>query len=202
MLHRCSAETLLELCKNKKYLGVTPGIIQILHTWRNKLYSTDWNAEIKKTFNGNGNAIEYLGRHANRIAITNARIISVNEKEVSFHAKDYRTNKQNKQSFIFLLTFYYFYKVKNSVQSSYLLAKFPRLGTIMKNHILSIWHVQISCFFYCSICDTSLKNYSIGKKEYLEKSIISPILSYYILINVYIWNVSCSFWHGTADKVK
>ena len=61
LLHICSAETLLELCENKKYLGATPDIIQILHTWRHKLYSTDWNAEIKKTFNGNGNAIEYLG---------------------------------------------------------------------------------------------------------------------------------------------
>ena len=67
------------------------------YTWNdfnNELYSTDWNAEIKETFNGNGNAIEYLGHHANRIAITNTRIISVNEKEVSFHSKDYRTNKQ------------------------------------------------------------------------------------------------------------
>ena len=104
LLHRYSAETLLELCENKKYLGATPSIIQILHTWRNKLYSTDWNAEIKETFNSNGNAIEYLGRYANRIAITNTRIISVNEKKVSFHAKYYRTNKQNKQLFIFLVS--------------------------------------------------------------------------------------------------
>ena len=44
---------------------------------------------------------------------------------------------KNNKLFIFLLSFYYFYKVKNSVQSPYLLAKFPRLGTIMKNHILS-----------------------------------------------------------------
>lgn len=38
--------------------------------------------------------LNILGCYANRIAITNTRIISVNEKEVSFHAKDYRTNKQ------------------------------------------------------------------------------------------------------------
>lgn len=30
LLHRCSAETLLELSKDKKYLGATPGIIQVL----------------------------------------------------------------------------------------------------------------------------------------------------------------------------
>ena len=171
LLHRCSAETLLELSQDKKYLGATPGIIQILHTWgqelnyhphihcivsgggltktrdlktctsgflirieplvkkfrgkflyflnqyytknklhfsdscdklsnqknwyefKNKLYQINWNAEIRETFNGNGNAIEYLGRYANRIAITNARILHVSDKEVSFTAKDYRTGE-------------------------------------------------------------------------------------------------------------
>lgn len=172
LFHKCCAETLLELCNNKKYLGATPGIIQILHTWgqelnyhphihcivsgagltkekdlkfctnkflvrieplvkkfrgkflfylqqyyqenklyfpescqklrncyqwnefRDSLYSIDWNAEIKETFNGNGNAIEYLGRYANRIAITNTRILHVSETEVSFKAKDYKTGGQ------------------------------------------------------------------------------------------------------------
>lgn len=37
LLHRCSAETLLELSANKKYLGATPGIIQVLHTWGQQL---------------------------------------------------------------------------------------------------------------------------------------------------------------------
>ena len=172
LLHKCSSETLLELCENRKYLGATPGIIQILHTWGQKLnyhphihcivsgagltknkelklctnkflvrieplvkkfrgkflhwldayyregklalsgscrhlanryewaefidalYHTDWNAEIRETFNGNGNAIEYLGRYANRIAITNARILHVAEDCVSFLAKNYRTGQQ------------------------------------------------------------------------------------------------------------
>lgn len=171
LLHRCSAETLLELSENKKYLGATPGIIQFLHTWgqelnyhphihcivsgggltktkelklcnnhfllpvsplakkfrgkflyyldeyrqknelnfpdsckklqnryawselKNKLYQTDWNIEIRETFNGRGNAIEYLGRYAGRIAITNARILSVSGDTVSFLAKDYRTGR-------------------------------------------------------------------------------------------------------------
>lgn len=157
LLHRCSAETILELAQNKKYPGATPGIIQVLHTWeqelnyhphihcivsgaglakaknlkrcgkkffvpieplvkkfrgkflyylqqyyknntlvfpqscmklknryawaefRNRLYHITWNAEIKETFNGHGNAIEYLGRYANRIAITNARIKKVTD---------------------------------------------------------------------------------------------------------------------------
>ena len=172
LLHRCSAETLLELSQNKKYLGATPGIIQVLHTWgqelnyhphihciisgggltksknlklcgekffihieplikkfrgkflyylqqyyqnntlvipksciklkncyawaefRDQLYQTRWNVEIKETFNGHGNAIEYLGRYTNRIAITNARIKKVTDSKVTFWAKDYKTNSQ------------------------------------------------------------------------------------------------------------
>ena len=37
LLHRCSAETLLELSADKKYLGAPPGIIQVLHTWNQTL---------------------------------------------------------------------------------------------------------------------------------------------------------------------
>ena len=32
LLHRCCAQTLLELSADKKWLGATPGIIQVLHT--------------------------------------------------------------------------------------------------------------------------------------------------------------------------
>lgn len=168
LLHRCSAETLLELSGNPKYLGATPGIIQVLHTWgqelnfhphihcivsgggltkdrklkkcgphffipakvlaskfrgkflaclqayyengklhfsgscknlqnscswnelRDSLYRKQWCPNIRETFNGFGNAIEYLGRYTHRIAITNARILKVDETNVTFWAKDYK----------------------------------------------------------------------------------------------------------------
>lgn len=169
LLHRCSAETLLELAGNKKYLGATPGIIQVLHTWgqelnfhphihcivsgggltsdhklkscggdffipakvmaskfrgkllenlnhyyksgnlsfssckklknsyewnelKNKLYAKVWCPDIRETFNGFGNAIEYLGRYTHKIAITNTRILNVTSKHVTFTAKDYKNN--------------------------------------------------------------------------------------------------------------
>ena len=55
LLHRCSSETLLELSSDKKYLGATPGIIQVLpssceglrnsYAWaqyRDGLYKKEW----------------------------------------------------------------------------------------------------------------------------------------------------------------
>lgn len=165
LLHKCCAETLLELCQDKKYLGAIPGIIQVLHTWnqelsyhvhmhciisgggltsdhkirfsnkkfflpvrvlrdkfkgkylaaldklyqqdsflfpssceklrsphmwaqfRDFLYRKDWCPYIKETFNGFGNAIEYLGRYTHKIAISNSRILSVTDTQVTFSAR-------------------------------------------------------------------------------------------------------------------
>ena len=56
-------------------------------TFKNSLYEKDWCPYIKETFNGFGNAIEYLGRYTHRVAISNNRILSVTETEVTFSAR-------------------------------------------------------------------------------------------------------------------
>ena len=61
-----------------------------LYEWkafRDHLYKKDWCPFIKKTFNGFGNAIEYLGRYTHKIAISNSRLLSVTESHVSFSAR-------------------------------------------------------------------------------------------------------------------
>jgi len=55
--------------------------------FKNTLFEMDWCPYIKKTFNGFGNAIEYLGRYTHKIAISNSRIISVSDTHVSFSAR-------------------------------------------------------------------------------------------------------------------
>jgi hypothetical protein len=70
--------------------------LQNSYTWnefRDSLYIKQWIPFIKETFNGFGNAIDYLGRYTHRIAISNARIKSVTDMLVTFSAKDYRTNE-------------------------------------------------------------------------------------------------------------
>ncbi len=59
------------------------------------LYDKDWIPYIKETFNGYGNAIDYLGRYTHKIAISNSRIKEVIDDTVTFSAKDYRTDKHN-----------------------------------------------------------------------------------------------------------
>ena len=175
LLHRCCAETLLELSADKKWLGATPGIIQVLHTWnqeldyhvhmhcivsgggltkdgkirkssknffirtevlrdkfkgkymahlsslyesgsltfsssceklrnsyhwkewKNRLYEMDWCPYIKETFNGFGNAIEYLGRYTHKIAISNSRILSVSDDTVTFSARGKKPGDPKRQ---------------------------------------------------------------------------------------------------------
>lgn len=80
--------------KGKLFLPSSCRKLRNSHAWaefRDSLYQKAWCPYIKETFNGFGNAIEYLGRYTHRIAITNSRIVSVTENEVSFRAKDYRS---------------------------------------------------------------------------------------------------------------
>ena len=47
----------------------------------------DWCPYIKETFNGFGNAIEYLGRYTHKIAISNSRILSVSDDTDTFSVR-------------------------------------------------------------------------------------------------------------------
>ena len=58
-------------------------------TFIDTLYHKRWLPFVKETFNGKGNAIQYLARYSYRSAISNARILSVTDKEVTFRYKDY-----------------------------------------------------------------------------------------------------------------
>ena len=49
----------------------------------------DWIAYSKKTFAGAQEVFKYLGKYTHRIAISNRRIIGMDDKNVMFYAKDY-----------------------------------------------------------------------------------------------------------------
>ena len=60
--------------------------------FKDSLYKKEWIPDARETFNGFGNAIDYLGRYTHRIAISNSRILKVTDTEVSYRAKDYKTD--------------------------------------------------------------------------------------------------------------
>ena len=57
-------------------------------------YKTEWITYIKKAFNGANSVIKYLGKYTHRIAISNRRIISMDDKSVTYSVKDYKDNGQ------------------------------------------------------------------------------------------------------------
>jgi hypothetical protein len=63
----------------------------------NSCYEKDWAPYCKKTFNGAQSVIDYLGKYTHRIAISNRRIIRIDENTVTFSVKDYRNDGQWKE---------------------------------------------------------------------------------------------------------
>lgn len=62
----------------------------------NKLYGMDWFAYSKKTFAGAQEVFKYLGKYTHRIAISNRRIIGMDDENVMFYAKDYNADGKYK----------------------------------------------------------------------------------------------------------
>lgn len=60
------------------------------------LYKNEWVVYAKRPFGGPEQVIKYLGRYTHRIAISNRRILSVQDGKVSFTYKDYRQDSQQK----------------------------------------------------------------------------------------------------------
>ena len=170
LMFKAASQTLLELCADSKFLGATPGISIILHTWgqnlsyhphlhcivtgggltdlgtwkdsrkkfflpvkvvskkfRGKflhliqretlrfqgnltclnvkehfgrllknLYGTDWVVYCKPPFGDAQKVIDYLGRYTHRVAISNNRIIDMDDGFVTFNWRDYSDDNKQK----------------------------------------------------------------------------------------------------------
>jgi len=63
---------------------------------RETLYSKNWIVYAKPPFGGPQQVIEYLGRYTHKVAISNHRIVSINDDKVSFLYKDYADGSKQK----------------------------------------------------------------------------------------------------------
>jgi hypothetical protein len=61
-----------------------------------ELRKVDWITYAKPPFGGPAQVLAYLGRYTHRVAISNARLVSVTDHEVAFRWKDYRHNGQSR----------------------------------------------------------------------------------------------------------
>jgi hypothetical protein len=159
LLMRSSAEALLKLGLDKKFLGGQVGIVEVLHTWGSNLEyhphvhclipggaitekgtvwresrkkfllavrplsklfrgiflsglkelipeyeipaavrEKDWNVFIKPAMQGPESLLKYLGRYVHRIAISNGRLVSLEDGKVTFVYKDYRDDRKKRMT--------------------------------------------------------------------------------------------------------
>ena len=64
-------------------------------TLKEKLYEKNWNVYAKKALGGINSVLAYLGRYTHRVAISNSRLVNIENNEVTFRYKNYR--KKGKQ---------------------------------------------------------------------------------------------------------
>jgi hypothetical protein len=57
---------------------------------------SEWVVYAKRPFAGPQQVLEYVGRYTHRVAISNNRLIDIENRRVQFHWKDYRDNSQVK----------------------------------------------------------------------------------------------------------
>ena len=60
------------------------------------LYKKDWYVYCKRPFQTTNSVIEYLGRYTHRVAISNHRIISAENGQVTFQYRDYKEQSKEK----------------------------------------------------------------------------------------------------------
>jgi len=63
---------------------------------RTLIYKTNWNVFARPALNNAEKVIEYLGRYTHRVAISNARLLKIEQDKVHFVWKDYRQNGKTK----------------------------------------------------------------------------------------------------------
>lgn len=91
----------LKLPKHLEYLKD----IRNLNKFLEPLYKESWVTYIEPPKGKPENVIEYIGRYAFRIAISNERILDVSNEQVTFEYKDYKDNSKIKQMTISVYEF-------------------------------------------------------------------------------------------------
>ena len=116
----------------------------------NKLYSVEWVPYIKKTFNGAMSVIQYLGKYTHRIAISNYRLISVQDNRVSYNVKDYKNEGHWKAISVTQEEFVRRFLMHVLPQGFVRIRHYGLLSTRTKREKMILCRNQIGCMKYIS----------------------------------------------------
>jgi len=69
---------------------------KIFAAWLRPLYRQDWVVYLKRPFGGPEYVLQYLGRYTHRVAISNHRLVSLNDGQVTFRWRDSAHHNEQK----------------------------------------------------------------------------------------------------------
>jgi hypothetical protein len=81
-----------------KFMAALRKSINVPQHIAKQAFQTKWVVYAKRPFASPKTVVEYLGRYTHKIAISNHRLIDVNENSVTFHYKDYHQTGKKKQA--------------------------------------------------------------------------------------------------------
>jgi len=76
------------------YLSSKPAFV----LFKNELYGKKWVTYCKEPFSGVENVLEYLGRYIHRVAISNRRLVRLEDGKVTFKWRDYRDEREKQMT--------------------------------------------------------------------------------------------------------
>ena len=117
----------------------------------NTCYEKDWIPHCKKTFNGAQSVINYLGKYTHRIAISNHRIIRMDENTVTYYVKDYREQGKWKELTISGVEFIRRFLMHVPPKRFIRIRHYGLLCTRSKNKNLTLCRNLLGCKKYISI---------------------------------------------------
>lgn len=88
----------LSLVFRAKFMAALRKTITVPQHLAKQAFKTKWVVYAKRPFASPKTVVEYLGRYTHKIAISNHRLIDVNENSVTFHYKDYRDAAKKKKA--------------------------------------------------------------------------------------------------------
>ena len=89
-----------------QFFGKHAGLIdpQAFAAYLRPLYSKKWVVYCKRPFGGPKEVLRYLARYTHRVAISNRRLLSLDDKGVTFKWKDYRLEGRERYQVMTLAT--------------------------------------------------------------------------------------------------
>lgn len=80
-----------------KYVAILKKKLDLGRCFYDSLFAKNWIVYAKRPFGSPKSVVEYLGRYSHKVAISNHRLKSIDDKTVTISYKDYKTGAQKKE---------------------------------------------------------------------------------------------------------